>query len=77
MFTQVSIAALFAGLAAAYHAPTEKGGNAITAPLLEVSNCCYYHHRTFCRAFDCDFLRDIPRDIPRDIHPAFPLKPPR
>ncbi|KAK3215840.1 hypothetical protein GRF29_8g1221725 [Pseudopithomyces chartarum] len=35
MFTQVSLAAFFAGLAAAYHEPTTKGGNAITAPLLE------------------------------------------
>lgn len=43
MFTQVSLAAFFAGLAAAYHEPTTKGGNAITAPLLEVSP----HHRAF------------------------------
>ena len=35
--------AAFAGLAAAYHEPTTKGGNAITAPLLEVST----HHRAF------------------------------
>lgn len=33
---QFSVIALFAGLAAAYHAPTENRGNAITSPLVEV-----------------------------------------
>lgn len=39
MFTKYSIVALFAGLAAAYHAPVgEPTGNAITSPLVEVGS---------------------------------------
>ena len=38
MFSKTSIAALFAGLAAAQHAPVgEPSGNPITAPLTQVS----------------------------------------
>ncbi|KAF2638790.1 hypothetical protein P280DRAFT_454890 [Massarina eburnea CBS 473.64] len=41
MFTQVSAAALFAGLAAAYHAPVgDPTGNPITRPLNEIVPAC-------------------------------------
>lgn len=41
MFTKVSVAALFAGIAAAYHAPVgDPKGNAITSPLNEVVPAC-------------------------------------
>jgi hypothetical protein len=41
MVTKISVAALFAGLAAAYHAPVgDPSGNAITSPLNEVVPAC-------------------------------------
>jgi len=40
MFAQVTIVAIFAGLAAAQHAPTTMGGNPITRPLNEIVPAC-------------------------------------